>query len=229
MDDTPRKVLLFGTGTGARTARRYFEADTPYEIAAHVVDRDYLQAREFEGRPVVALDEAVSAFPPTDVHAFVLMGAARMNGVRTEKYAALKALGYRFVSYVHSSNDWRGKAAIGENCFILDRQTFNLDTSVGNNVVIWSGCHIGDGSRIGDHCFLASHVVVNGHVDVGNGCYLASNCTIAHGLKVGVQSFVGANALIGKDTAERSVHVIAPTPAIDMDSLRFLKLLRHDV
>jgi sugar O-acyltransferase (sialic acid O-acetyltransferase NeuD family) len=225
----PKRIMIFGTGRAAATAARYFHADTPHEVVAYTVDPEYLQANEFAGRPVVSFDELTRRFPPSEVHAFVPMGATRMNEVRAEKYALLKSLGYRFISYVHSSNDLHEKGTVGENCFILERQTVNYDCTIGNNVMMWSGCHIGDASRIGDNCFLASHVVVNGFVDVGAGCYLASNCTIAHGVKVGPQSFIGANALIAKDTAERAVHVVEPTVALEIDSLRFLKLLRHEV
>jgi serine acetyltransferase len=71
--------------------------------------------------------------------------------------------------------------------------------------------------------------VVNGFVEVGAGSYLSSNCTIVHHVKVGARSFIGANALIAADTAEGSVHVIEPTPAVGMDSMRFVRLLRHDI
>ncbi len=56
--------MIFGTGQGADTARRYFEWDTPREISGYVVDREFFTAGEFKGRPVVAVDEAVGRFPP---------------------------------------------------------------------------------------------------------------------------------------------------------------------
>jgi acetyltransferase-like isoleucine patch superfamily enzyme len=227
--EDPKRILIFGAGRAAVTAERYFRADTPHEVVGYTVDANYLKKNELSGRPVVPVDEVARKFPPSDVYAFVPMGAARMNEVRAKKYASLKSLGYRFVSYVHSSNDVYEKGTVGENCFILERQTTNYDCAIGNNVMMWSGCHIGDGSRIGDDSFLGSHVVVNGFVDVGRGCYLASNCTITGGVKLGAQSFVGANVLITKSTAERSVHVVEPVAALNIDSLRFLKLLRYDV
>jgi acetyltransferase-like isoleucine patch superfamily enzyme len=72
-------------------------------------------------------------------------------------------------------------------------------------------------------------VVVNGFAEVGAACYLASNCTITGGVKLGPQSFIGANVLVAKDTAERSVYIAEPAAALDIDSLRFLKLLRYDI
>ena len=78
-----RKILIFGTGRGADTARRCFQLDTVHEVVGYAVDREYLQSSVgFHGRPVIAVDEAVVKFPPDDVYAFVPMGAARMNALR---------------------------------------------------------------------------------------------------------------------------------------------------
>jgi sugar O-acyltransferase (sialic acid O-acetyltransferase NeuD family) len=226
-EDRPRRIVMFGTGTGAETARRYFERDSPHEIAGYIVDREFLTAPTFNGRPVAAVDEAIATFPPDDVLAFVPLGSSRMNMLRAEKYQLLKSLGYRFVSYVHASNPLKGHCEIGENCFILENQSVNFDAAIGNNVVIWSGCQIGDRSRIGDHAFLAAHVVLNGDVTIGDYAYLGSNCNISNGVHVGAQSFIGANALITQDTKERAVHVVEATPAAGLDSLRFIRLLKH--
>ena len=226
-EDRPRRIVMFGTGAGAGTARRYFKRDSPHHIVGYIVDREFLTASSFNGRPVVAVDEAIAAFPPDEVLAFVPLGSSRMNTLRAAKYQLLKSLGYRFVTYVHASNPLKGQCEIGENCFILENQSVNFDATIGNNVVIWSGCQIGDGSRIGDHAFLAAHVVLNGDVTIGEYAYLGSNCNISNGVHVGAQSFIGANALITQDTRERAVHIVEATPAAGIDSLRFIRLLKH--
>jgi sugar O-acyltransferase (sialic acid O-acetyltransferase NeuD family) len=225
--DRPRRIVIFGTGKGSDTARRYFERDSPHEIAGYVVDREFLTATTFNGRPVVAVDDAVATFPPDDVLAFVPLGSSRMNMLRAEKYELLKSLGYGFVTYVHASNELNGHCEIGENCFILENQSVNFDAVIGNNVVIWSGCQVGDRSRIGDHAFLAAHVVLNGDVTIGEYAYLGSNCNISNGVHIAQQSFIGANALITQDTGERAVHVVEATPAAGIDSLRFVRLLKN--
>src|SRR6266851_8758881 len=103
-EDRPRRIVIFGIGIGADTARRYFERDTPHEVVGYLVDREFLTVPTFSGRPVVAVDDAVAAFSPDDVLAFVPLGSSRMNMLRAEKYRLLKSLGYRFLTYVHSSN-----------------------------------------------------------------------------------------------------------------------------
>jgi sugar O-acyltransferase (sialic acid O-acetyltransferase NeuD family) len=226
-EDRPLRIVMFGTGKGSETARRYFEWDTPHEVTGYVVDREFLAAPDFNGRPVAAVDEAVNRFPPDEFLAFVPLGSARMNMLRAEKYQLMKSLGYRFVSYVHASNRIKGRCEIGENCFILENQSINFDAAIGNNVVIWSGCQIGDRSRIGDHAFLAAHVVLNGDVTIGDYAYLGSNCNISNSVHVARQSFIGANALITQDTDERAVHIVEATPAAGIDSLRFVRLLKN--
>lgn len=106
-------------------------------------------------------------------------------------------------------------------------QSVNFDAAIGDNVTIWSGCQIGDRSRIHDHVFMAAHVVINGDVEIGESAYLGSNCNISNGVKVAPFSFIGANALITKNAEQRSVHVIEPTPPLEMDSLRFIRLIRE--
>jgi len=224
--DRPQRVVIFGTGQGADTARRCFEWDTPHEVVGYVVDREFLRTTKFNDRPVVAIDDVVSIFPPTEVVAFAPLGARRMNVLRAEKYALLKSMGYDFISYIHSSNKLAGRCSVGENCLILENQSVNFDTVIGDNVVIWSGCQLGDRSQIRDHVFMAAHVVINGDVEVGESAYLGSNCNISNGVRVAPLSFIGANALITKNTEEGSVHVIEPTPALAMDSSRFVRLIR---
>jgi sugar O-acyltransferase (sialic acid O-acetyltransferase NeuD family) len=221
-----QRIVIFGTGTGADLARRCFESDTPHEIVAYVVDREHLSAGNFRGCPVVAIDELARTLPPSDVVAFAPLGSGRMNGLRSEKYKLLKSMGYGFATYVHSSNRLAGRCIVGENCLILENQSVNFDTVIGDNVVIWSGCQIGDRSRIGNNVFMASHVVINGDVQIGENAYLGSNCNISNGVRVAPLSFVGANALITTDTKQGSVHVVEPTPALGIDSLRFTRLIR---
>lgn len=228
-EDRPRRIVVFGTGKGSETARRYLERDSLHEVVGYVVDREFLATPTFNDRPVVAVEDAVTRFPPDDVLAFVHLGSTRMNTLRAEKYRLMKSLGYRFVSYVHASNQLEGHCEIGENCFILANQSVNFDVEIGNNVVIWSGCQIGDRSRIGDHAFLAARVVLNGDVTIDEYVYLGSNCNISNGVHIARQSFIGANALITQDTKERAVHVVEATPAAGIDSLRFVRLLKnHD-
>ena len=99
---------------------------------------------------------------------FVAMSYAKMNAVRAEKYASMKAAGYRLVSYVSSRCSYLSQTPPGDNCFILEDNTIQPFVTIGNNVTLWSGNHIGHDATIEDHCFITSHVVVSGNVRIGD-------------------------------------------------------------
>ena len=66
---------------------------------------------------------------------------------------------------------WRN-VKLGEHCFIFENNVLQPFVNIGDNVVLWSGNHIGHHSKIGDHCFVSSHVVVSGFCDIGANCFL---------------------------------------------------------
>lgn len=224
-----QEVVIFGAGKGARAASRYLADDTDYRVVGYVVDREFFGAPSLDGKPVVATEDMLTAFPPADVRAFVALGAGGMNAIRAAKASLMRTAGYHLISYVHSSMRSSGMVKCGDNCFILDGQTVNYDVLIGANVTIWSGCHLGDRSRIEDDAFLGSHVVLNADVTVGQRSYLASNSTISNGVRIGRACFIGANALISGDTDDEAVHVCKPTVALGVPSHKFLKLMMKDI
>src|SRR5262249_54152206 len=117
------KLVIFGAGDIARLAHYYFERDSEHEVVGFVVDRDYRTAESLFDKPVVATDELVARFPPAAHAAFVALSYAAMNRRRAAKYAELKGLGYRLVSYVSSRCSFLSDQAVGDNCFILEDNT----------------------------------------------------------------------------------------------------------
>lgn len=220
------RVVIFGQGRGADTAFRYLSRDSPHELCAFAVDAAFITTRTFHDLPVVEYETLTTAYPPDVYHLFVPLGFQRMNRLRAERYLDAKARGYRFISYVSSRLSSLEEPRIGENCFILDGQLLNLDVSIGNNVTMWSGNHVGDRTVIGDHAWIASHVSLAGDVTVGDGCFIGVNASVSNGVRLGAHTFVGAQTIIDKDTAADSVYVSQPARPVPVASEKFLAMLR---
>jgi sugar O-acyltransferase (sialic acid O-acetyltransferase NeuD family) len=201
------RVVIFGAGDIARLAHHYFSKDSPHEVAAFAVDREYRREDGFLGLPLVDFESVVERYPPSDYAMFVAVSYARMNRVRAEKYSRAKELGYTLVSYVSSRCSYLSDAHPGDNCFILEDNTIQPFVSIGNDVTLWSGNHIGHDSVIEDHCFVSSHVVVSGHVRIGPYCFLGVNATLRNSIALAEATLVGAGAVITKDTVARGVYV----------------------
>ncbi|MGV8948027.1 MAG: acetyltransferase [Candidatus Paracaedibacter sp.] len=200
-----KKLLIFGTGEIAELAYFYFSHDTDWEIAGFVCDDAYYKEETFLNLPCIKFSE-ISQFPPGDYAIHVALSYRKLNRIREEKYKILKSLGYSMPSYISSkATIWSDQ--IGDNCFILEDQTIQPHVKIGNNVMMWSGNHIGHGSIIEDHVYIASHVVISGHCKVGERSFLGVNATLKDFTIVGRDCFIGMGVNVTRDCLEGSVYL----------------------
>lgn len=209
------RVVVFGVRDLAELAHFYLEHDSPHEVVAFSVDRAYLEADTFRGLPVVPFEEVTDHFPPGDHEFFAPLTSRRMNRDRRAVYEAVKAKGYRLISYVSSRATVFPEAQIGENCFILEDNTLQPFTPIGDNVVMWSGNHVGHHGSIGDHCFLTSHVVVAGRCTVEPHSFLGCNATLRDGIRLAEGTLAGMGACVTRDTEPWRVYVGNPAKKRD--------------
>ena len=213
------RVIIFGLMDFASLAHFYLTHDSEHEVVAFTVTKDYLPPDPvFEGKPVVPFEELERYYPPDEFGLFAPLSPRGMNRPREQIYRQGKERAYPFVSYVSSRATLFTGTPIGENCFILEDNTIQPFTRIGDNVVLWSGNHIGHHSVIGDHVMFTSHVVLSGHCIVEPYCFLGVNATIRDGLRLGEGTLVGMGACIGRDTEPWSVYQGNPARKRDVAS-----------
>lgn len=204
-------VVLFGVGDFARVAAVYLREDSPYDVVAFTVDGEHVRERELLGVPVVPFEELERAYPPEQNAMFVAIGFSRVNRARAAVYERCKARRYELVSYVSSNAiAWDG-LELGDNCFVFEANVIQPFVRIGNDVVLWSGNHVGHDATIGDHCFIASHAVVSGNVTIGASCFVGVNATIRDGVTIAPDCVIGAGAVIMKDTEPGGVYSVRGT------------------
>ena len=197
-----KKLVLVGDSAFAEIAYEYFTHDSEYEVVAFAVEREYLRRERLFGVPEVPFEELPERFAPAEHEFYAALVYTQGNALRTRLYESAKEMGYRPASYVSPrAFVWRN-VRLGEHCFIFENNVIQPFVKVGDNVVLWSGNHIGHHSTIGDHCFVSSHVVVSGFVEVGHSCFLGVNTTVANNIKIGNRCTAGAGALILGDVGD---------------------------
>jgi sugar O-acyltransferase (sialic acid O-acetyltransferase NeuD family) len=210
-----KKVVIFGILDTAELAHYYLTTDSVYDVVAFTVNKEYLKGNEFKPRhgdnsyPVVPFEELVSHYPPSEFLLFVPMTGLKMNKLRKEIYLQGKQMGYDYISYV-SSKATVCDNKIGENCFILEDNTLQPFTEIGNNVVMWSGNHIGHHGKIEDHVFFTSHVVLSGHCHVKERAWFGVNSTIRDYTTIGEGCLIAMGSLITKSTEDGSFYMGLP-------------------
>jgi sugar O-acyltransferase (sialic acid O-acetyltransferase NeuD family) len=204
-------VIIFGVADFASLAHFYLKHDTQHKVVAFSVSTEYLPpGGVFEGLPVVEFEEVEHKYSASDYAFFAPMSHRKMNRLREDVYNQIKAKGYHLISYVSSKATVWPEAQIGDNCFILEDNTLQPFTPIGNNVVLWSGNHIGHHGVIHDHVLFTSHVVLSGHCTVEPYCFLGVNATIRDGLKIAEGSLIAMAASILADTEPWGVYKGSP-------------------
>jgi sugar O-acyltransferase (sialic acid O-acetyltransferase NeuD family) len=200
-----KPVVIFGTGTFAEMAAVYLNRDSPRDVLAFTVDGQYANAHRFHGLPLIAFDELLESHPPDRVDLLVAIGYSQVNGIRQSVYERCGDLGYGFVTYVSSKACVMSDEDIGENTFIFEASVIQQAVTIGNDVIVWAGSHIGHHSRIEDHCFIAPCAAISGNVVVRERSFVGLNATLRDGITVGRKCVIGAGAVVLRDQEDGTV------------------------
>lgn len=200
-----KKIVIFGTEDLASLANFYLRNDSQYEPCAFCVDSDFLKENKFEEMPLVSVEEVDKFFSPDEYGFFVPLYD---NKLREKKSEQIKNKGYELISYISS------KATVfpdvGENCFIMENNVIQPFVKLGNNIVMWSGNHVGHHSVICDNVFFSSHVVVSGHVTINSYCWFGVNCSIKDHLMIAEGTFVAMSSMVVKNTKPYTKYIGNP-------------------
>lgn len=209
-------IIIFGIQDFAELAHYYLTNDSDHTVVAFSVNEQYLpQELIYKDLPVVKFEGIELLYPPSEFSFFAPMAPGKMNMNRQAAYENIKAKGYQMISYISSKATVLNDGKIGDNCFILEDNTIQPFTTIGNNVVLWSGNHIGHHGCIQDHVTFTSHVVMSGHCLIGENCFLGVNATLRDGISLAKGTLVAMAAAVTKSTEEWGVYIGNPAKKLE--------------
>jgi len=214
-----KKLIIFGIGEQAEMAYYYFKNDSNYEVVGFTVDKEFKDKDSLFELPIIDFDSINNSHSNKEYELFIAIGYNKVNKIRTDKYLEAKEKGYKIASYISTkssifTND------IGENCFILEDNTIQPFVTIGNNVTLWSGNHIGHHSIIKNNCFITSQVVISGGCIIDEFTFIGVNATLRDHIKIGKSNVIGAGALILGDTEDNKVYTEKATEVSRVPSNR---------
>jgi len=214
-----KKLVIVGAGEFAGIAYEYFTYDSEYEVAAFAVNEQYKTADTYMGLPLISFEEMEKVYPPDEYQVFTAVTYSKLNRDRRRVFKKCKDLGYSCATYISSrAFVWRN-ATVGENTFVFEDNTIQYHVSIGNNVVLWSGNHVGHRTVIEDDVWVTSHCVISGFCKIGRGSFLGVNVTLGDQVTLGEDTVFGAGALTVKNLTEKGcVYVGSPARKLDRSS-----------
>jgi sugar O-acyltransferase (sialic acid O-acetyltransferase NeuD family) len=222
--DKNRKLIIIGDSAFAEIAYEYFLHDSEYEIVAFSVEQDFLKKTNLFGLPIVPFESLEESYSPREHDIFAALVYTNLNRVRTRLCQEAKNKGFNLASYISSQAFVWKNVKLGEHCFIFENNVVQPFVELGNNIILWSGNHIGHHSIIKDNCFISSHVVISGFVEVEESCFLGVNSTIANNLKIAKDCWIGPGVTVSKDTQAGEIYRLPATEAAKVSTYRFFKV-----
>lgn len=199
-------IIIFGGDQELlELVKYYFETDAARNVVAITMNKEFIKEKTILGLNVIPFEELLDNFPPNQYELFVALSYSKVNQNRRRICQQAITMGYTLASYISSKATKFDTFKHGYNCFVLEDNTLQPFSKIGNGVTLWSGNHIGHHSIIRDYCFVSSQVVVSGSVEIGELSFLGVNSTINDSLKVGSSCVIGSGSLISKNIADNSV------------------------
>jgi sugar O-acyltransferase (sialic acid O-acetyltransferase NeuD family) len=219
-----KKLVIVGASAFAEIAYEYFSHDSDYEVVAFSVEQAYLRDTELFGLPIVALENLTELYPPENYDCFIAITYIQLNQVRARLLKQVQKLGYHTPSYVSSQAFvWRN-VEIGKNCFIFENNTVQPFVKLEDNVILWSGNHIGHHSLIKKNTFISSEVTISGNCEIGENTFIGVNATISNNVKIAAYNLIAMTAGIYKDTEEGFIYRSNPARKVpDKDPVEVFK------
>lgn len=199
-------LIIVGDGEIAELANEYFLKDNKFNLIGHVVEKKFQTREKVNETKVFNLENIKKDFPPNEVKVFIGIGSNKLNFIRSKYYKMLKENGYKFASYISPKANIWDDVVIGENSFIFENNNIQKGCEIGNNVILWSGNHIGHRTKIKNHCFITSHCVISGYCLIDEYCYIGVNSTIIDNISIGEKCFINAGSLIKKNLNKHSIY-----------------------
>lgn len=219
-----KKLLIIGDSAFAEVAFECFTHDSEYEVVGFAVESEHLKKKELFGLPIVPFEQIEEHFNPNEIGFYAALVYSQINRLRTRLYQAAKAKGYSPASYISSRAFVWHNAVVGEHSFVFEGNTIQPFVRIGNNVVLWSGNHIGHHSVIQDHCFIASHVVISGFCNIGSNTFMGVNATLGNNVNIGEDNWVGPSVTLVKDTEPNLLFKVEQPEPAKVSARRFFKI-----
>ena len=138
-----KKIIIVGDNEFAEIASVYFAKDYSCETVAFAVEKNYISRDKILGIPVVAYEDLLALYNPKEYAFFAAPVYTQLNRLRQRFYEQCKGWGYEPLSYISPHAFVWENVEIGENTFIFEDNIVQYNARIGNNVILWSGNHIG--------------------------------------------------------------------------------------
>ena len=208
----PRKIAVLGAGYHAKVVLEILNIQGRKEAACVLDDNAELHGTTVDGIPVVgSLDRLPSLLSAGVVNAAAMgIGNVRLLPRMRAIYEAAQQAGADMVNVIHPTAYISPTVAICSGIFAGPLSVIYGRSSVGQNVVIYTGASVDHDCDIGSHVYIAAGARITGRVRIGSGVYIGPGAIIGSECSIGDGCIIGAGAVVLRNVPAGRMVLSAP-------------------
>jgi len=192
------QILIIGAGGHAQVIAdilwKIKERNSGIKILGFLDDNPKLTGTHQIGLPILGPIDQISHIS----HDAVIIAVGN-NINRRYLFEKLKREGEKFFTARHPDAIIGAEVNIGNGTMICAGVVINPCSSIGDNVILNTGCTVDHHNQIGHHSHVAPGAHLGGDVSIGESALVGIGAVIAPGLHIGDQSRIGAGACVVRD------------------------------
>ena len=191
-----KKLYILGAGGFAREIYSYLSA-TNYEYEGHVF-AGFLTDFETDLDGYHCEHEIVGPIRNADLDDVVLIMGVSDCAFKRELYDFYKALGVKFISYIHPSVFIGRNVKVGYGSVICPNTVLSSDIRIGAFATINMQATIAHDVKVGDFCTISPQSNINGWVEIADAVLIGTNATILPKVLINSKSIIGPGTVVYK-------------------------------
>ena len=203
-------IIILGGNAFSSLMRCYLENEGTAQVVAYSAEAKYISTPEFDGLPLVPLEDLPKLYPASRYHLLNSIGYVQMNGVRERLFHQCKALGYSFATFIHPSAVVN--SAIGEGSIVLENSIIGYRNKIGCCCILYSGVNISHDCQVGDFTYWGPGAIACGNVSIGDRCFIGAGAVLRNRIHIAEQCLVGAGVYMNRSVDEPCSVYHAPYP-----------------
>lgn len=209
MKKAEKDIILYGIGIMAHYVTRVIEKHNLFNIVSYTADEDYIDGREFLGKPLVPFEKVGDLFPPDKFLMLLLIGYKRMRD-RKKMFLKAKEKGYFLPNCIAGNVNYFDDLILGENNIIFSGTYIGVGSTIGNNNIIRPNVYLGHNVSMGDHCYISPGCNIGGGCIIEDMSFIGLGSNITDGLRISRENLIGAGSLVLKDTEPFGRYIGSP-------------------
>lgn len=208
-----KEIVIIGAGGVGKEAalliEQINEAQPTWELIGFLDDNKEIHNTYINGIKVLGGIDYINNLK--DIYVVCAIASYKVKQKIVEK---ISKANINFASIIHPSVNIPRTSTIGEDVIIYSGVTITTNVKVGSHIILSPGCGIGHEAIVEDYSAILWNVNISGNVKVGTGCLIGTGATIIQNINIGKEAIIGAGAVVIRDVPEGSTVVGVPARVI---------------